>query len=373
MQDKDIKFLEESFKQFYFEHFDLIHVPENPNQREFGFQKFNAGMKRHISLKTDKDLHLLLMQNTPSDVYCSNARYSFPNLPMSEKDWQDADLIFDIDIKDLHLDGRNEHCCIKCSNCSEISPLMPNCPKCESNKFSTIALTCKLCIKAVKEEVRKLNEILINDLSIDRNDVKIFFSGNEGFHLHVNNTSYQNLGSKERAELTDYIMFRGMIPETLGFKKFNPEKSSFPDFDESGWRGRVAKQLYVTKSKKSGSIKQIISSGYTDFQKRLEKIKDQIGIKIDPNVTVDIHRIFRLPGSINSKSGLAKVLVDDLEKFDPYTDACFFNDEKITLRVNCPISFTLKNKNFGPYNNEITTIPKFAAIYMICKGIASLT
>ena len=49
MQEKDIEFLEESFKQFYFEHFDLLHVPENPNQREFGFQKFNSGMKRHIS------------------------------------------------------------------------------------------------------------------------------------------------------------------------------------------------------------------------------------------------------------------------------------------------------------------------------------
>ena len=45
-------------------------------QREFGFQKFNGGMNRHISLKSDKELHLLLMQNKPSDVYCSNACYS---------------------------------------------------------------------------------------------------------------------------------------------------------------------------------------------------------------------------------------------------------------------------------------------------------
>ena len=81
MNDKDIKLLEESFKKFYFEHFNLIHVPENPNQREYGFQKFNSGMSRHISLKTDKELHLLLMQKVPSDVYCSNACYSFPNLP----------------------------------------------------------------------------------------------------------------------------------------------------------------------------------------------------------------------------------------------------------------------------------------------------
>ena len=55
MNDKDIELLEESFKKFYFDHFNLIHVPQNPNQREFGFQKFNSGMSRHISLKTDKE------------------------------------------------------------------------------------------------------------------------------------------------------------------------------------------------------------------------------------------------------------------------------------------------------------------------------
>ena len=93
MNDKDIELLEESFKKFYFDNFNLIHVPENPSQREFGFQKFNSKMSRHLSLKSDKELHLLLMEKIPSDVYCSNACYSFPNLPMNEKDWKNAELI----------------------------------------------------------------------------------------------------------------------------------------------------------------------------------------------------------------------------------------------------------------------------------------
>ena len=88
MHEKDVKFVEESFKKYYFDHFDLIHVPDKPEQREFGFQKFTGGMNRHISIKDDKELHLFLRSNLPSDVYCSNACYSFPNLPMSEKDWK---------------------------------------------------------------------------------------------------------------------------------------------------------------------------------------------------------------------------------------------------------------------------------------------
>ncbi len=74
MNAKDITFLEDTFKKFYFENFDLLHVPDDPNQREFGYQKFNGGMNRHISLKSDKELHLLLMQNKPSEIGRASCR-----------------------------------------------------------------------------------------------------------------------------------------------------------------------------------------------------------------------------------------------------------------------------------------------------------
>ena len=123
MLENDLKFLEEAFKQYYFDHFDLIHVPGRSLEREYGYKKFNSGMTRHISLKTNKDLHLMLMTNIPSDVFCSNAYYTFPNMPMAEKDWKEADLIFDIDAKDLKLPCRKDHTCIKCLSCNEISLL----------------------------------------------------------------------------------------------------------------------------------------------------------------------------------------------------------------------------------------------------------
>ena len=166
-------------------------------------------------------------------------------------------------------------------------------------------------------------------------------------------------------------MFRGAIPETFGFKKIKPERNSFPEFDDKGWRGRFSKQVYISKSKRSQTITELISQGYSGFQKRLNDMIDAIGVKIDPSVTMDIHRIFRLPGSLNSKSGLSKVFCNNLEKFNPFRDACFIDDEKIDVFANCPINFTLKNMKFGPYDNEKITIPKHAAIYLISKGFAS--
>ncbi|SVA64468.1 uncharacterized protein METZ01_LOCUS117322 [marine metagenome] len=373
MLEHDSNFLVETFKQYYFDHFNLIHVPDRSSEREFGYKKFNSGMIRHISLKTDKDLRLMLMTNVPSDVFCSNAYYSFPNLPMGEKDWKEADLIFDIDAKDLNLSCRKEHTCIKCLSCNEVSLIQDICPKCKSNKLDFVSLPCQNCISSLKKETLNLIKILTTDLQIRRENILVSFSGNDGFHLYVANSAYNTLGSKERSDLSDYIMFRRAIPEAFGFKKANPSRSLFPELVESGWRGRVAADLFGSKSNRSKGVTKIISDGYYAYRQRLEEMgKNSIGIRIDPNVTVDIHRIFRLEGSLNSKSGLVKLACENIEKFSPYTEACLIDDKPVEVLANCPIVFRLKNKKFGPYANETVSIPKFTAVYMICKGIANL-
>ena len=372
MLENDLKFLEETFKQYYFDHFDLIHVPDRSKEREYGYKKFNSGMIRHMSLKTDKDLHLMLMTNLPSDVFCSNGYYSFPNLPMTEKDWKEADLIFDIDAKDLNLSCRKNHTCMKCVSCDEISLVQDTCPKCKSNKLDLVALTCQNCISGVKKEVLNLVKILTSDLQIDDKNIRISFSGNEGFHVYVTNSSYNQLGSNERRDLIDYIKFQSAIPERFGFPKNNPSRTSFPDLGDPGWSGRVAKELFGSKSKRSKGVTKIISDGQVAYQQKLEEMKNSIGVKIDSNVTSDIHRIFRLEGSLNSKSGLAKLACEDIEKFDPYIEACLIDDKPVEILANFPIKFGLKNRKFGPYTNEKISVPKYAAAYMVCKGIASV-
>ncbi|MGB0855752.1 MAG: DNA primase small subunit domain-containing protein [Nitrosopumilus sp.] len=372
MHEADIRFLEDSFKKYYFEHFDLIKAPDYTSEREFGYQKFNSGMTRHISIKDEKGLHLLLMQNVPSDVYCSNARYSFPNLSMNEKDWKEADLIFDIDAKDLNLSCRKNHVVSICTECKNTSIKIDRCSKCNSSKIEKKSLPCKNCIDSSKIEVSKLSEILINDLAIQKENIHVYFSGNEGFHVHVYDSQFQQIGSKERAELVDYIMFKGIVPETFGMKKLKPNKNSFPHLDEKGWRGRFAKEVFGSKSKRSKIISELFANGYSSFQKTLDNVSDKIGAKIDPNVTMDIHRIFRLPGSINSKSGLTKLYCNNLTKFEPYIEAVFLNDDSIEIFANCPLEFRLKNKKFGPFINEKVTVPIYAAVYMICKKLATI-
>lgn len=373
MLEKDAALVENAIKEYYFNHFELISVPQRPTQREFGYQKINGSMIRHIAIKDNKDLHLLLMKEVPSDVYCSNAYYSFPNMPMSEKDWKGADLIFDIDAKDLALPCRNDHLISKCSSCNELAVgRQPTCTRCGSTKSETVSVACKNCITESKREVRKLTQILVEDLGIKREEIEVHFSGNEGFHIRVTNSDYELLGSQERADLVDYIMFNSAIAEAFGVKRQNSSKSTLPEMDEPGWRGRVATNLFGAKSKALKISRQILSDGYPAFQARLDAMRQTIGARVDPKVTMDIHRIFRLEGSINSKSGLAKTKCQNLDEFDPFVDACLLGEEEVEVIANCPVQLRLRKKKYGPYHNQRTSVPKYAAVYMICKGLASV-
>jgi len=74
------------------------------------------------------------------------------------------------------------------------------CPKCKSNKLDLVSLPSQNCISGVKKEVLNLVKILTRDLQIDDKNIRISFSGNEGFHDYVTNSSYNQLGSNERRD-----------------------------------------------------------------------------------------------------------------------------------------------------------------------------
>ena len=66
----------------------------------------------------------------------------------------------------------------------------------------------------------------------------------------------------------------------------------------------------------------------------LGNLAKTLGVKIYPQVTIDVHRIFRMPGTISSKSGLVKLRCDDLERFDPQYDSCILGVGRRRLRLS---------------------------------------
>ncbi|MEW6605268.1 MAG: DNA primase small subunit domain-containing protein, partial [Thermoproteota archaeon] len=344
-----------------------------------GYMQFGQpGMVRHLSFRNMKELTATIMKEVPSDIYCSNAYYRFPTYPMQEKQWLGADLIFDIDGKDLHLPCVSSHTYLLCANCGHASSPEEkkeySCQACGGRKAENISIPCIKCIDGSKKEVKRLKEFLTGDLGIQQSDIHVYFSGNNGFHIHVSDSAYVPLDPQARSDLVGYISGTGLMAESVGVRKGNVENLFFIKFPKSGlaygWRRRIADKLKIDGTSVI-KLKHMVEQkgGYTAFKVALDRMAHEMGVRIDPQVTTDVHRVFRMPGTLNSKSGLAKIKCVDLDSFDPFVDACTIGDSKVAVKVRTPVKLKLKGKAFN-ISKESAELPAYAAVYLICKGLA---
>jgi DNA primase small subunit len=380
---KTITAIKKAFREYYFYHSKAIEEPLKMEQREFGYMHFGqAGMVRHLSFKSIKELGAMLVREAPSDVYCSNAYYRFPTQqPMQEKQWLGADLIFDIDGKDLGMRCVPSHSYSFCTNCGYVSPPEKDeerssysCPSCSCQKADYVSIPCNRCIDGSKKEAKRLMDFLLGDIGLQNSAINIYFSGNNGFHVHINDEACTSLNPQARSDLVGYLSGTGLMLESIGVRKSNTEDLFSIKFPKSGlaygWRRRIAEKLKIDMT--SGiKLKNIVNQhgGYTAFKVELERLARNMGVRIDPQVTTDVHRVFRMPGTINSKSGLSKVKSRDLCSFDPFVDACVLGDGMTSVRLKTPVKLKLKRNSFN-ISKEVAEIPAYAAVYLMCKGLA---
>jgi DNA primase small subunit len=379
--EKSAALIKSAFREYYFNYSKLIEIPKNLGQREFGYMPFGSGMIRHLSFRDRGDILATLIRDVPADVYCSNAYYRFPTYPMQEKQWLGADLIFDIDAKDLHLPCEISHSYYICTRCNEASSATPNvCESCKNTTLNSTSIPCNKCIAALKKEVRRLTDVLSDDLGIEEKSVSVYFSGNNGFHVIASDKSFHLLGPEARSDIVSYLTGTNLMTESIGVRKGRDRSGSdflikFPKSGVSyGWRKVIADKLGIDQ----GSIIKLNNvvqrdGGYEGFKAELGRMTKNLGVKVDPQVTMDVHRIFRMPGSINSKSGLVKMRCNDFESFDPLNDSCLLGDKEVKVKTKvAQINFKLKGESFR-LKQQILKLPLFAAVYLICKGLAEGT
>jgi DNA primase small subunit len=382
---RTISVIKQAFREYYFNHSKAIEEPIKMEQREFGYMHFGqAGMLRHLSFKSMKELDAMLVREAPSDVYCSNAYYRFPTQqPMQEKQWLGADLIFDIDGKDLGMPCVPSHSYSICTKCGYVSPPEQDgersssysCPSCGFKKPDHVSIPCSKCIDGSKKEARRLMDFLLGDIGLQRSAINIYFSGNNGFHVHINDDACSPLDPQARSDLVGYLSGTGLMLESIGVRKINTEEDLFSiKFPKSGltygWRRRIAEKVKIDMTS-AIKLKNIVNhyGGYKAFKVEVERLARDMGVKIDPQVTTDVHRVFRMPGTLNSKSGLSKTKSSDLDSFDPFVNACLLGDGKVSVKVKSPVKLKLKRNSFN-ISKESAEMPAYAAVYLMCKGLA---
>ena len=370
---ENINFLREVFRKYYFtnKYFPYLYSVE---KREFGYRKFDSLVVRHLSFKNTGELVAELVRNVPLDIYYSNAYYGYPSTSINEKQWEGADLIFDIDIKDLNMPCYPSHSFYICNFCGFVNSEQKLCTNCNKGKTYDTSIPCKKCFSAIRKEAEKLLDFLYSDLGIKEKFVEVFFSGNAGFHFHINDPSIRTLNSNSRSNLSDYIIGNGFMCESIGVRKNrNGFMIKLPKGGiMNGWRKKIASNLGINQ-KSELKLKHIVetSGGYEGFKNEINKITKKFGVRIDSQVTNDIHRIFRLPGSINGKSGLTKTKCDNLESFNPTADACVLNDSEVFVNLKTSLKINLKNNNFK-LDNTVEKVPSYLAAYLICKGLGTI-
>ncbi|MGM0405730.1 MAG: DNA primase catalytic subunit PriS [Thermoplasmatota archaeon] len=387
-----------------------LYMPYRFTRREFAFVYIGGkGMHRPVAFSTKREASDFLKKNTPFHAYYSTAYYSDPKVPMKNKEWLGADLVFDLDAD--HLPGGDE-------------------------------LTYPEQLQEVREKTRLLiHDFLMDDFGFDEDELHLYFSGHRGYHIHIRSKKVLNMSSQARREIVDYITGVGLdtgeilpseeieVDSFMEFKKI-AKSPKLPGKNIGGW-GRKMRKLTIqlldrwSKMKKDSVIKEMkekhkvgdstadglyrelyekgkwkrvrekgildifpeqgkvnvnsfkgIIEGVLD-EKNIREIGSQIIGTTDEPVTGDIKRLIRLPTSIHGGSFLevTPISINEFADFDPLEKAipkCLSSDTKELTMKESPELDEIYLGGVCIEFSEKMRVPEFAAPFIISKYRAKL-
>lgn len=398
---------------WYYTHYPPA-MPDRFTRREFGYILFPEKpgpppFVRHKAFDNQDRFHWLLAHRPPHSVYYSTAYYRRPGeLKMADKQWLGAELIFDLDAD--HLDAA------------------------EKAKAEGTALSLSDQLRLVREQFKRLlDEFLFGDFGLSEDDVWLSFSGSRGYHAHVVEPRFLQLGARERREIVDYVT--GKFPVARGstlpdldylverravdvegkgkFAKVTRRESLAP-VTAPGWPGRLTRSLVanleerVLSAPPKEALAYLVSldgvgpDGARKFLERFDQAAldrlasgaiDQGPVvrrilhhllrqwalplakgETDEPVTADTKRLIRLPGSLHGKSGLAALRLrrDDLDHFDPLRDAVAFGLEPVTVTARADVEMELAGERIAVKKGEPTPVPEAHAVFLCSRQMATI-
>ncbi len=361
MNDPTKAFLKSVYKEYYFRRAGSVEFPHEIESREFGYIPFGGSMVRHLSFKTPGEATAEILRQTPSSVYCSNARYTAPTLPMEDKGWNGAELIFDIDATDIPTPCKKGHDFWYCESCRSSGrlPKPQKCPKCGGNTAELHGI-CKVCLDAAKDHTLRVVRFLVDDFGVSRGDVRAYFSGNRGYHLHVFDQRFDQLDQQARLEIADYL--RGSsLPPNQTLASAMRRRPSGDSVTAEGWMRRIRSFVEERRAEYPGTLQKLVSDAVSS-QRAL----------IDAGVTTDIHRVFRLAGTLHGNTGMCKTRVDSIESFDPDSDPVVLSAEPVKVNVTFYPRFSINGGSFGPFKSEVASLPAYAAVSILTRGFGEV-
>ena len=377
MPDDDLK---RYFREYYSR--NKLGIPDMLFQREIGFIPFNGTMVRHKKFAGQNSIDRFVRQYVPRHLYYSSAYYRFPDQhKMMEKEWLGAELIFDLDAD--HIEGADK-------------------------------MTYMEILAEVKKHTLRLLNMLMDDFGFGENNIRLYFSGGRGYHVHVESDSIYTMDSDSRRDIGDYIRIEGLNIEDLKMlddsyfeygilARFNRYISDFYSnvdenyvktvFGKSWWNYMNYLEKFYNGEKiieflsreKGNKFKLLIKKNNSNenasvdydrimLGKLLQDFKKDALAEIDEPVTTDIHRLIRFPYSLHGKTGLMvkPIPVKELALFNPLDEAIpdiFKNrDVSINLKIN-RFSIRMNGEDYSIEKGE-NKVPLYLGIFTSAINVA---
>ena len=362
LNDGTKAWLRSAYREYYFKRgADTIEFPDDLLSREFGYIPFGGGMVRHLSFKNGGEALAEIMKQSPSSVYCSNARYESPTRPIEEKGWLGAELIFDIDATDIPSPCKRGHDLWYCEKChaSGKLPRPAKCTKCGGPSVEFHG-TCETCLGAAKDHAKRVVGFLTGDFGVDPGAIRVYFSGNRGYHLQVYDKRFEPLDQRARGEIAEYMRGSSLpLSQTIA-STLRRRPSTAPE--GAGWTRKITAYVGERRPGYEGTLQKLVSEAISSAR-----------AMVDASVTTDIHRVFRLAGTLHGDTGMAKTRVETLDKFDPQEDAVVLTERTVNVRVGFFPRFRMKHRDFGPFQKQETVeLPAFAAVPILTRSLGEV-
>lgn len=415
-------YLQKLFQAYYKSHKKDYPVISDLDKREFAFVRWDfPGMARHIGYPDKSFLLDYLVKYAPRHSYRSASIYTQPSMDkMENKGYTGCDFVVDIDSDHIPTSCQHTHNYVMCKSCGKLlmGDKPEECPDCHSKKFKKIVWICDECLNVSKEQVHHLIDgFLLKEFDIPLSAIKLNFSGHRGYHVRLESEVFRQLDQEERREIADYLTGQGFSYDIWNFKPIQANMLGF-SLDQPGWPGKIAHEFYTilrngvdeiekafTKPRygspiRSNVLDHIIKKrmelinriesrnriwgiphvGITTWHRVFEILRDRIKADIDVVVSIDLHRLIRLEGSIHGKAGLrvTEVPYEMLDEFDPLKDALTFPEDspnKLTIKITAPICPPIRI-GAKTYDNlqqgQKYTVPLNVGLFLLCKDVAEL-
>ncbi|MFB6125972.1 MAG: DNA primase small subunit PriS [Halolamina sp.] len=360
-----------------------LSLPPEAERREWGHIPFTGGegttMVRHQSLLDLGDVPDFLARTGPRHTYFSAAAYDDPGAAsMSEKGWDGADLVFDLDAD--HLPGVDE----------------------AAADYAEMLAACK-------EALQNLLDLLRTDFGFE--ELEVVFSGGRGYHVHVRDPGLRDLDSEARREIVDYVRAIDVDADDLVRTVAVDGTTRRQLCTDGGWGARVHDRLVSSVAE----LREMNEPAALDRLQELDGIGDgraetilgavtrnpeavragnvEVGgpglrrlldalatetfraetAPIDEPVTTDLRRLIRLPGSIHGGSGLVvrPIEPEAVADFEPLVDAVpeRFRGRRIMVNVTEPGPVPVGADSFT-VGEGLESVPEFAGVFLMARGRA---